>query len=867
MPKGNWGESVKMPDGSWINQVNNYLYRLKINNMIAKNCRFFFLMSASILLASYARAQEARQPGDDSWKKVYRATATKFDDLISTKLDVKFDFDKSYMYGKEWVTLKPHFYPTDTLDLDAKGMDIHKIEIVKEGKGVPLKFDYDGLTLRIHLDRKYERTERYTLFIDYTAKPNELKIHRGSAAITDARGLYFINPRGEEKGKPTEIWTQGETESNSVWFPTIDKPNQKCTEEITMTVPSRYVTLSNGLLVDQKNNGDGTRTDHWKLDLPNAPYLFFMGVGEYSIVKDSYKGKEVAYYVEKEYAPVARRIFGHTPEMIALYSRLTGVDYPWPKYDQIVGRDYVSGAMENTTCTLHGEQAQQDARELTDGNQWEDVIAHELFHHWFGDLVTCESWSNITLNESFADFSETIWNEYKYGKDAGDAVNYSGIQSYLQQPENAEKNLVRFYYADKEDVFDQVSYPKGGRILNMLRNYVGDSAFWKSLNLYLNTYKFKSAEAQELRLAFEEVTGEDLNWFWNQWYYGAGHPKLTIDYAYDDAAGKVRVIVNQTQEGGKVFRLPIAIDVYNGASKQRHHVWIENKTDTFTFSYTTHPDLVNVDGDKILLCEKTDNKTLDNFVNQFKYAGLYLDRREAIDYCSKHQDDPKAIELMKAGLKDRYYRLRNFTLSKLDFERDAVTAAFEPLIADMAMHDPSRVVKASAISQLGSHYRKPEYVSLFTKSTNDSSYSVAGNALEALLEVDSVNALKIARQLQKAPAKGELSAAISLVLIKSGDEGDFDVITDYFDKMPVTESKFEFLRPYISLLDKVKSTDRLKHGIDVVIKFKQAIPSAYRGQTDPYFDGALNSLAKKKAASGLQDQADYIKAALAAEKK
>ncbi|HEV3326566.1 MAG TPA: M1 family metallopeptidase, partial [Puia sp.] len=707
---------------------------------------------------------------------------------------------------------------------------------------------------------------KYTLYIDYTSKPNELKVHQGSAAITDAKGLYFINPKGEEKDKPTEIWTQGETEANSVWFPTIDKPDQKCTEEITMTVPSKYVTLSNGLLVDQKNNGNGTRTDHWKMDLPNAPYLFFMGVGDYTVVKDSYKGKDVNYYVEKEYAPVARRMFGHTPEMIAFYSKITGVEFPWQKYDQIVGRDYVSGAMENTTCTLHGESANQDARELTDGNQWEDVIAHELFHHWFGDLVTCESWSNITLNESFADFSETLWNEYKYGKDAGDAVNYSGIQSYLQQPENADKDLVRFYYADKEDVFDQVSYPKGGRILNMLRNYVGDSAFWKSLNLYLNTYKFKSAEAQELRLAFEEVTGQDLNWYWNQWYYGSGHPKLTIDYVYDDAAGQVRVIVNQTQESGKIFKLPVAIDIYTGAAKTRHSVWIQDKADTFSFTYTKHPDLVNVDGDKILLCEKTDNKTLDNYIHQFKYAGLYLDRREAVEYCAKHQDDAKAVELLKAGLKDRFYRLRGFTLAKLDLKNDAIKKAFEPLILDMATKDPSRPVKAAAIGALG-NYGNADYKPLFVKATSDSSYSVSGNALEALSEVDSVAALAIAKQLLKEPAKGELSAAISGVLIKSGNEGDFDVITDNFDKMPVTQAKFEFVKPYVSLLAKTTSTEHLKRGVDILLKFKEAIPQAYRSQTDPYFDGALNKVAKDKKAAGLQDQADYIQSKLAAEKK
>ncbi|HVW58978.1 MAG TPA: hypothetical protein VHC48_03045, partial [Puia sp.] len=231
-------------------------------------------------------AQQTPDEKDDSWKKIYRATATKINDLVDTRLDVKFDYDKSYLYGKAWITLKPHFYPTDSLDLDAKGMDIHKVAIVKDGKTEPLKYDYDGMVLNIHLGKTYKYTEKYTIFIDYTSKPNELKV-KGSAAITDAKGLYFINPKGEEKGKPTQIWTQGETEANSAWFPTIDKPNQKTTEEITMTVPAKYVTLSNGKLISQKTNGDGTRTDHWKMDLPHAPYLFFMGVGEYSIIKDS----------------------------------------------------------------------------------------------------------------------------------------------------------------------------------------------------------------------------------------------------------------------------------------------------------------------------------------------------------------------------------------------------------------------------------------------------------------------------------------------------------------------------------------------------------------------------------------------------
>src|SRR6476646_1264260 len=245
--------------------------------------------------------------------KVYRETPEKINDLVHTKLDAHFDYSKSQLLGKVWLTLKPHFYPTDSLRLDAKGMNIKTIALVNGAKNTPLKYDYDSMFLNIHLNKTYKGGEPYTIYIDYVAKPDEYK-GQGSAAITDAKGLYFINPRGEDKNKPTQIWTQGETESNSVWIPIIDKPDQKTTDEIYMTVPAKYVTLSNGKLMSQKTNSDGTRTDYWKMDLPHSPYLFFMGVGDYAIIKDSYKGKEVAYYVEREYATVARGIFGLTPE-------------------------------------------------------------------------------------------------------------------------------------------------------------------------------------------------------------------------------------------------------------------------------------------------------------------------------------------------------------------------------------------------------------------------------------------------------------------------------------------------------------------------------------------------------------------------
>ncbi len=807
------------------------------------------VLVAIVVIPMSMLAQATEEMIDSSWKKNLRESYPKTNELIHTKLDVKFDYDKSYMYGKEWLTLQPHFYSTDSVLLDAKGMELREVSVMSGANKLPLKYSYNGMQVNIKLNKTYKAGEKYTLYFDYTSKPDELKV-QGSAAISDAKGLYFINPKGEEKNKPTQIWTQGETEANSAWMITIDKPNQKSTEEIYMTVPAKYVTLSNGLKISEKKNSDGTRTDYWKMDLPHAPYLFFMGVGEYIITKDNYKGKEVSYYLEKEYAPYARRIFGNTPEMIKFYSDVLGVDFPWAKYAQVVGRDYVSGAMENTTATLHQESAYQNGRQLIDGNGWEDVIAHELFHQWFGDLVTAESWTNITVNESMADYSETLWNEYKYGKDAGDKHIQENRETYLSNPTNADKDLVRFYYHDKEDVFDGVSYPKGGAILHMLRNYVGDEAFFKSLNLYLTTNKFKTGEAHQLRLAFEEVTGKDMNWFWNQWYYGNGHPKLKISYNYDipGIPGVAEVIIEQTQNTGKVFTLPIAIDVYSSGIPKRYSITVAQKIDTFYFKVNKKPELINVDADKILLVEKEDNKSEANFVAQWKYAKNYLDRIEALDFFAK-----KNMPEIAKGLYDKFAPLRVFTLDKLatsPYKNDAVV--LEKVIA-LATKETNKKVKAAAINFLVLNGDK-KYQSIYEAGVNDSSYTVAGAALTGLVALDAPNGYAMAKKYSS-DAKGALGLAVSAILINTGKEEDFTFIADNYKNSAGGFEKISASVKFAEYLSRLNDISNIKTGIDYIISFRNFIPEQYRGQVDPLFKQGLNKISDAKG----KEITDYIK--------
>ncbi len=803
-------------------------------------------------------AQDLETAQDSSWKKTYRAVATKENDLVHTKLVASFNYEKSQMNGEVWLQLRPHFYATNQLILDAKGMDIHSVAMVVNGNNKALQYSYDSLLLTINLDKKYTAKENYTVYIKYTARPNDYKA-KGSAAITDAKGLYFINPMGAEKNKPTQIWTQGETEGTSVWIPIIDKPNQKCTQEFHLTVPSKFVSLSNGLLVKQVDNKNGTRLDVWKMEQPHSPYLFFIGIGDYAVVKDTYRGKEVNYYIEKEFEKEARKIYGQTPNMIAFYEQKLGVAYPWAKYAQISGRDYVSGAMENTTATLHGDAVQQNARELLDGNNWEGTIAHELFHQWFGDLVTAESWSNLTVNESFADYSQTLWFEHSKGKDAGQYENYIGLRAYLGSPADAEKNLVRFFYKDREDMFDLVSYQKGGRILNMLRHYVGEDAFFASLNKYLTDNKFSNGSAIKLKLAFEAVTGKDLNWFFNQWYFGNGHPYVRITQQYQADKKQVLVVINQTQTINKVFELPVGIDVYVNNKKEHYQVWSKNRVDSFYFPAATAPDNVNVDNDKVLLWAKEDAKPLAQYIYQYHHATNFMDRFEALNEATENMAKPEAQALVKAALQDSFYIIRQKAISA--FNPAAMTEQIEETILSKATKDPSTQVRETAIDAIG-ELRNQKYAALYKQWSQDSSYLVAGAALDALEKVDSLSAYQLAVPLSKTIIKKRLNTAVTKILSKYGDENVFEFVATKYEGLNIqSEDKFYMTMPFAQLLIKTTDEAKFKKGIQLIVAFRDAIPAGYRNQTDPYFNfNILSTILKMKKQKGEENLVKIVSA-------
>lgn len=731
-------------------------------------------ITALILGAIFNANTLSAQTETSGRNPVYRATSNKVTELKHTKLKVNFDYQKEQMNGEEWLTASPFFYPSNELVLDAKAMLIHEVALDNNGTKSPLKYEYKNDILKINLDKTYQKNQDYTIYIKYTARPNEVK-QQGSAAINDAKGLYFINAQGKDPDKPIQIWTQGETESSSAWFPTIDKPNQKTTEEIYMTVPDKYVTLSNGILKDQKNEANGLRTDHWVMDKRHATYLFFMGVGDFAVIKDKWKNIPVDYYVEKEYEPYAKKIFGNTPEMIEFFSKKMNYDYPWSKYAQIVGRDYVSGAMENTTATLHGESANQKDGQLVDENKWEDVIAHELFHHWFGDLVTAESWSNLTVNESFANYSEYLWNEYKYGKDQADYHIMEDVEQYIHNPNDFNKDLVRFNYDSREDVFDLVTYQKGGGILNMLRNYLGDDAFFAGMNDYLKTNEYQNGEAHQLRLSFEKVSGKDLNWFFNQWYFGNGNPKISYNYTYEPVKKEVALSINQSQT--PLFQFPLTVDVFVDGKATRQQIWIDAKAkNNFTFSTTKSPDLVNINPDGVLVSEITDTKTPEQYLTQYIGTKDFFGRYKAVENASEAENKTDAnIKTLVAALKDPFFRVRQKALTGLDLSQSNVSKLALSDVEKLATNDPKTLVQAAAISALVKT-KNPKYQSVYEKGLSAVSNAVKGASLSGIASLDPAKAATAVANIDLDGASDDLISELLPIIVKNKVEKQMPAI-------------------------------------------------------------------------------------------
>lgn len=772
-------------------------------------------------------SSSATQIDTSTEKLVYHPSRTVLTDLLNTKLELTPIWEKSQMKGVETLTAKPHFYPSDSLILDAKGMDIYSVKLGNK----LLNYTYQDDILKIKLDRTYSRDESYTVVIDYLSKPED-RIAGGSAAITSDKGLYFINPKNEKDGYMPQIWTQGESESNSVWFPTVDSPNMKSPGEIYLTVDKKYKTLSNGKLMSSTVNKDGTRTDYWKQTKPISMYLYMIAVGEFNITKDSYTKSDgskldVDYYVEPEWAYQAKNIYGNTPEMIGFFSKLLGVEYPWSKFSQIVVREYVSGAMENVGAVVFGDFMYRDSVKLDDERLSSDaVIAHELFHHWFGDLVTTESWSNLTLNESFANYSEYLWNEHKYGKDVAQLNLEKSIDGYYNSFN--KHDLVWFTYKDKEDMFDATTYNKGGAILHQLRGYLGDEAFFKALHLYLSQNAYTATEVPTLRMAFEKVCGEDLNWYFNEWYYGKGEPEVNINLTYNYGKTQFTLDFNQVQNKDfPTFIIPIEIAYTDNAGTHTQKFKITNRKQQFSFAINGTLKTIIIDPNKTLLGHYNFlHKNPAFWLEQFKEAKNYAAKKEAIiNYFELVNSRDKINEFSTLALKDDFYGTQDAVLGELQNKigtGDSVDLGQYvdvDIIKNLILNSTKSDVRSTALDlYLSSNTVKADKITFLDNlSEKEKSYKVLAAILGGYMQLEPDKADQWIEKFNAKYKSTDIEFEIANHYLKNRIPGKMDFFKDLYKNAGLRDkgnaimymgyysfmSGFEAMNEYVSTVDSV----------------------------------------------------------------
>jgi len=650
-------------------------------------------------------------------------------DLVHQRIEIRnFDWDSTSLDGRVTTTLVALRPGLDSVILDAGKRLV--VSRVVDARGATLRSTAHGDTLVVYPARPVAFRDTLRFSIDYHAR------------IDNGRGLAFIEPEGREH-RPQQIWSQGEDHDNHFWFPTYDFPNDKMTWELAATVPRQYTVVSNGRLVGDRRNPDGTHTVTWRQDPRSATYLVSLIVAPLVRLADTWRGIPVEYYVYAADSSRARRLFGVTPDMIEVYSRLTGVRYPWAKYAQTTVADFFGG-MENVSATTLIDRL-PDERAYLDRPwyQW-ILIPHELAHQWFGDYVTLENWANMWLNEGFAEFLPGQYWRVKLGPHAEDDYYLDEYRQYLQIDRRKSMALAAL---GSNNV-----YPKGALVLRMLLRYLGPERFWASLQAYLTRHALGNATSDDLRQAVLDATGENLDWFWNQWIYAAGHPRFVVTAAYDTAARKLTLTVKQTQpdsgkadstglrfETPKMFRMPVAIRLGTGGGGGGGGGDVVRRVELTAREQTIEipdlagaPTMVVFDDGNTILKELTFDQPTSWLATQLKRdPDLW---NWAIEQLAHRPGDAAAVAaLAEAATAADYFRTRAAAVEALG-ELPAASAA-APLAA--ALRDTSAQVRRAAVAALGQLGGARAADLARTTFHDDPSYEVRAAALTALVRADS----------------------------------------------------------------------------------------------------------------------------------
>ncbi len=648
-------------------------------------------------------------------------------------LNLRFDWEREQAIGTATISFSPLTRDLKQLEFDAANMTFASVTL---GDGEALKFEADvpNEKLRITLDKVYQPADVVRVVIAYHTNGVSEKARRAGG------GLFFMKPNPDEPNRPRQIWSQGESEWNHYWFPCFDHPNDFATSEMIATVQKPFTVLSNGKLIEKRDNSDGTQTFHWRMDEPHASYLASIVVGEFAVIEQNHGGIPIVSYVYADQVEEGKTTVANVPEMMKLFERLTGMKYPNAKYGQAFVAGF-GGGMENITATTMSDQTIHDVRTRLDENE-DDLLSHELAHSWFGNYVTARTWADLWLNEGFATYFEGIWVEHHVGLDdflySEVRANQEGYFNAWRQ--NVRRPIVTKNYRDPDAVFDAYSYPRGGAVLHMLRKVLGDDDWWRSINHFLRKYPHQPVETEQFRIAIEETTGQPLEWFFDQWVYKMGHPIFRVTQDYDPAAKTLTLKVRQEQKideenaypQARFFQTPVEIEIVVGDITRIERVQIEAKEEqSFKFAAETKPLLINFDYGGTLIKEMIFDKPTNELIYQLGRDKDVMGRLWALQQIDKRLKDkatsPTERELLEQKLGeaihgDRFWGIR----------RDAAAALSGSNSASLVVgtFDPDARVRAASVKALAPG-SKP-FPGIFKDFVRDKSYAVVREGALAL---------------------------------------------------------------------------------------------------------------------------------------
>src|SRR6202030_3149161 len=636
--------------------------------------------------------------------------------LQNARIELRFDLDQRQVVGQVTHTITTLKDGLRELDFDSVGLKILSARL--DGKDA--HFSTDDAKLHVDLDRPSKSGEKHEVMIRYQGSPK--------------KGLHFILPSKSYSAQPKEIWTQGEAEDTRYYIPIYDYPNDRTTTEMIVTVPREWVTVSNGKLQSVVDSGPGMKTWTWRQSQPISTYLISLVAGEFDESKKTWRNIPVDYRVPHGEADRIEPTFARTPEMLSFFSDRLGVPYPWDKYDQTAVDQFSLGGMENASATtltarslLHPELA-HESLEGADG-----LISHEMSHQWFGDLVTTKDWANLWLNEGFATFMATLWEEHQYGVDNAAYSRWRSQAAYFRQRRLFNVPIVTHEFRDSMEYAGNI-YGKAGLVLEMLREQLGDDAFFHALQHYLEANRLQNVATGDLIKAIEESTHVDVDRFFEEWIYGAGAPRFVVSTAYDAGAKQVRMQVKQTQDvrGGHVglFDVPIEVAVTTTAGSKSFPITVSKADETFSFPADSEPLLVLFDkGDKILKSVEF-HKSDARWTYQLQHAEDVPDRVDAALALGDMKGNNAAIAALgESAAHDHFWGVRVQALTALG--RIGGAQAEKAVLPGLADTEPW--VREVAVEQLSKFSDDPALATKLTEIANkDSAYRVRAATLLGL---------------------------------------------------------------------------------------------------------------------------------------